>query len=50
MIFAQQVYGYAKEVEVLAGPSTSGNSTDIINAVKVEKSFGVNQSVLLAMM
>ena len=39
MVFAQQVYGYAKEGDVLIGLSTSGNSGNIINAVKVAETF-----------
>ncbi|MCG8484152.1 MAG: hypothetical protein MJA31_12635 [Clostridia bacterium] len=34
MVFAQQVYGYADKNDVLIGLSTSGNSKNIINAVK----------------
>ncbi len=35
MIFAQQVYGYGKPGDVLIGLSTSGNSTNVITAIKV---------------
>lgn len=41
MIFAQQVYGYAKENDLLIAISTSGNSKNVVNAVKVAKSLGV---------
>lgn len=41
MVFAQQVYGYAKKGDVLIGLSTSGNSKNILDAVKVAKAFGV---------
>ena len=37
MVFAQQVYGYMKPGDVLLGISTSGNSRNIINALKVAK-------------
>jgi phosphoheptose isomerase len=35
MIFAQQVYGYGKAGDVLIALSTSGNSPNVLNAVKV---------------
>ncbi len=41
MIFAQQVYGYANENDLLIAISTSGNSKNVVNAVKVAKAFGV---------
>lgn len=41
MIFAQQVYGYAKGNDLLIAISTSGNSKNVVNAVKVAKSLGV---------
>lgn len=41
MIFAQQVYGYAKENDLLIAISTSGNSQNVVNAVKVAKALGV---------
>jgi D-sedoheptulose 7-phosphate isomerase len=41
MVFAQQVYGYGKEGDVLLGISTSGNSKNIVNALKVAKAFGL---------
>lgn len=41
MVFAQQVYGYAKEGDVLIGLSTSGNSKNVVNAIKVAKVFGM---------
>ena len=46
MIFAQQVYGYAKENDLLIAISTSGNSKNVVNAVKVAKSLGVKAIVL----
>lgn len=35
MIFAQQVFGYAQDGAVLAAFSTSGNSPNVVNAVRV---------------
>lgn len=46
MIFAQQVYGYAKENDLLIAISTSGNSKNVVNAVKVAKSLGVKAIAL----
>lgn len=40
MVFAQQVYGYIKQGDVIIGLSTSGNSKNIMNAFKVGKTFG----------
>lgn len=41
MVYAQQVYGYAKSGDVLIGISTSGNAINVLNAFKVGKAFGV---------
>lgn len=41
MVYAQQVYGYAKEGDVLVGITTSGNSANIVNAAKVAKVCGM---------
>ncbi|MHB8124418.1 MAG: D-sedoheptulose-7-phosphate isomerase [Desulfitobacteriaceae bacterium] len=41
MVYAQQVYGYAKEGDILIGISTSGNSKNVVNALKVAKVLGV---------
>lgn len=46
MIFAQQVYGYAKENDLLIGISTSGNSKNVVNAMRVAKDLGVNSIAL----
>ena len=46
MIFAQQVYGYAKDNDLLIAISTSGNSKNVVNAVKVAKSLGVKTIAL----
>jgi D-sedoheptulose 7-phosphate isomerase len=39
MAFAQQVYGYGHKGDVLIGLSTSGNSSNVINALKVAKAM-----------
>lgn len=42
LVFAQQVFGYAKNpFDVLIALSTSGNSTNIVNAVKTAKALGI---------
>lgn len=41
MVFAQQIYGYARPGDVLLGLTTSGNSKNVIQAVKVAAAFGV---------
>ena len=41
MIYAQQVYGYACEGDVLICLSTSGNASNVSNAAKVARAFGV---------
>ncbi len=41
MVFAQQVYGYAKEGDVLLSISTSGKAKNVVNAVMVAKVLGV---------
>lgn len=46
MIFAQQVYGYANENDLLITLSTSGNSKNVVNAVKVAKVLGVKTIAL----
>lgn len=42
MVYAQLVYGYAKENDLVIGISTSGNSKNVVNAVKTARSLGVN--------
>lgn len=37
MVFAQQVYGYGEERDILFCLSTSGNSINVVNAAKVAK-------------
>ncbi len=41
MVFAQQVYGYGQAGDVLLGISTSGNSANVINAIHVAKTLGL---------
>lgn len=41
MVFAQQVYGYGKKEDVVLGLSTSGNSDNVIKAVKMAKAMGL---------
>ncbi len=41
LVFAQQVFGYAKVGDVLIGLSTSGNSPNVLNALKVAKITGM---------
>lgn len=41
MAFAQQVYGYGAKADALLGISTSGNSRNVINALKVAKALGL---------
>ncbi|HZJ75655.1 MAG TPA: SIS domain-containing protein [Clostridia bacterium] len=42
MLFAQQVYGYAKKNDTLIALTTSGNSQNIINAARVALALGCN--------
>lgn len=39
MIFAQQVYGYARKGDVLIGLSTSGNSGNVVRACQVARAL-----------
>ena len=41
MIFAQQVFGYGREGDILIALSTSGNSKNVVRAVAVAKIFGL---------
>lgn len=41
MVFAQQVYGYGRKNDVVWGLSTSGNSRNVVNAMKVAKAMGL---------
>ena len=40
MMYAQLVYGYARENDLVIGLSTSGNSKNVVNAAVVAKSVG----------
>lgn len=41
MVYAQQVYGYAASEDLVIGISTSGNSTNVVNAIRVARDMGV---------
>ncbi|MFC0472134.1 SIS domain-containing protein [Halalkalibacter kiskunsagensis] len=41
MVFAQQVYGYGQKNDVVIGLSTSGNSNNVLKALKVAKAKGL---------
>ncbi len=45
-VFAQQVYGYSKENDLLIAITTSGNSQNVINAVKLANCIGVKSIAL----
>lgn len=45
-VFAQQVFGYSNENDLLIGISTSGNSENVLNAVKVSNCMGIKSVVL----
>ncbi|MBQ8766474.1 MAG: SIS domain-containing protein [Clostridia bacterium] len=45
-VFAQQVYGYGKEKDLLIAISTSGNSKNILKAVEVANCIGVKTLAL----
>lgn len=46
MMYAQLVYGYAKENDLLIGISTSGNSKNIINALRIANAVGIKSIAL----
>lgn len=46
MLYAQLVYGYATEKDLLIGISTSGNSKNIVNAARVAKALGAKTVAL----
>lgn len=41
MVFAQQVYGYGEPGDALIGISTSGNSVNVLHALRVARAKGV---------
>lgn len=46
MVFAQQVYGYGRKGDVLIALSTSGNSKNVVNAVRVAGAKGMRTIAL----
>lgn len=45
-VYAQQVFGYARENDLFIGISTSGNSKNIVNAAKTAKALGIKTIAL----
>lgn len=45
-VFAQQVYVYARENDLLFAITTSGNSKNVVNAVKLAKEIGIRTIAL----
>ena len=45
-VYAQLVYGYAKKNDMLIALSTSGNSKNVVNAVKVAKAVGIKTAAI----
>ena len=46
MVYAQLLYASAKENDLLIGISTSGNSKNVVNAVKTAKAMGIKSLCL----
>lgn len=46
LIYAQMVYGYGKSGDMVIGLSTSGNSKNVIKALKVAKAMGLKTAGL----
>ena len=46
MVYAQMLYGYAYAEDVFIGISTSGNSSNVVNAAIVAKSLGIKTVAL----
>ena len=46
MVYAQLVYGYGQKGDLLIGISTSGNSKNVVNAVKIAKAQGLGTMAL----
>ncbi len=46
MMYAQLVYGYAKDNDLVIGISTSGNSKNVVNAIKVAAAVGAKTIAL----
>ena len=49
LVYAQLLYASAKENDLLIGISTSGNSKNVVNAVKVAKALGIKSLCLTGM-
>lgn len=45
-VYAQLTYGYGKKEDLLIGLSTSGNSGNVVNAVKVAKTMGLKTAAI----
>jgi D-sedoheptulose 7-phosphate isomerase len=46
LTFAQQVYGYGRKGDVLLGISTSGNSENVCNAMRIARTLGLTTIAL----
>jgi len=46
MVYGQLVYGYGNKGDLLIGLSTSGNSKNVVNAVKIAKAKGLKTMAL----
>lgn len=46
LVYAQLVYGYGKEGDILIGISTSGNSANVVAAAKTAKFMGMKTIIL----
>lgn len=46
MVYAQQVYGYATKADLVIGISTSGNSKNVVNAIRVAHDLGIKTVAL----
>ena len=46
LVYAQLVFGYAKEHDLFLGLSTSGNSKNVVYAAKVAKAMGIRCAAL----
>ncbi len=46
MVYAQLAYGYGNKGDLLIGLSTSGNSKNVVNAVKIAKAKGLKTMAL----
>lgn len=46
MVYAQQVYGYARAQDLVIGISTSGNSKNVVNAIRLANEIGIKSVAL----